>query len=508
MGQDQAKLLQTGLSNYENKNYSEALSNFRALGDHAESLFMIGEHYFNGFGVPEQDHKQALEYYLKAYNLGYPKAAKKIADIYFNGYGTVAKDSKEAFKYYASSYGYIQEPEIGIKLGNMAYNGEGTKKDYETAFKLFNEQYSIKSVSDDIIFKLGVMYLEGNGVEKNSEEGIKLLNIAHNNGYSEASHKLCDLIIDIEGAFKNKKVNKLNYYSETHEKAFDGMTWYNSYLSLEDAIDKDKKEEAKKYLEAAAIKNDINACYKLGIMLSISIEKSEDCKIGSEYIKKAFDNGHAEAAFVLGVTSYFKQTPDSKLSLEYFTKAAERGCVEGFYMIGWLKSKEIPDTHPIDASFAAIDYYEMAVKKGRMLNADIIKPFAALEKVLNGIIRIIQMANKGCICAMFYLAESYYKIDCEMQVEDNFKWSIKLYKEKRFGAEFINYKFKKMRKLKARIFDMYYEEFKAMSQTDFEMAKKDFERKARGIVPKSVIHIIIDLTEKSLKITTPIVHAL
>lgn len=86
MGQNQAKLYQNGLNLIKNGNYTEALANFQAAGEHDFSLFEIGEIYYNGLGLPNADKNKACDYYIKSHKLGCGLAQVRLSKLAIDGY--------------------------------------------------------------------------------------------------------------------------------------------------------------------------------------------------------------------------------------------------------------------------------------------------------------------------------------------------------------------------------------------------------------------------------------
>ena len=71
-----------------------------AAGD-AQAQFALGNHYFSGVGVP-QDYGQALLWFTKSANQGFPPAQNQLGYMYQHKFG-VPRDYKRAVAYYRSA---------------------------------------------------------------------------------------------------------------------------------------------------------------------------------------------------------------------------------------------------------------------------------------------------------------------------------------------------------------------------------------------------------------------
>jgi TPR repeat protein len=77
----------------------------------AEVLYNLGDHYWYGFGV-EEDNDEALKYYRKAAELGHADAMNAIAWCYSQGYG-VERNLDASYKWYKkAARAYYENGEI------------------------------------------------------------------------------------------------------------------------------------------------------------------------------------------------------------------------------------------------------------------------------------------------------------------------------------------------------------------------------------------------------------
>jgi TPR repeat protein len=77
----------------------------------AEALYNLGDHYWYGFGV-EEDNNEALKYYREAAELGYADAMNAIAWCYSQGYG-VERNLDASYEWYKkAAQAYYENGEV------------------------------------------------------------------------------------------------------------------------------------------------------------------------------------------------------------------------------------------------------------------------------------------------------------------------------------------------------------------------------------------------------------
>ena len=192
MGADQGKLYQDGKSCFEKGEFPQALTHFTAAGEHADSLFMLGEIYNNGNGVAVNK-EHAVEYYLRSHNLGHSEPSRRLGQYY--AIDKEPRDYKESFKYYSMAHERKANSATAIMLGTMLYTGTGIEVDYKRAYYYLNYANEEKNDNCDMKYLLGILNLEGKGVEKNEDLGIKLLVESYSAGNYNASYKLGHVLL-------------------------------------------------------------------------------------------------------------------------------------------------------------------------------------------------------------------------------------------------------------------------------------------------------------------------
>lgn len=136
----------------------------------------------NGNGI-EADPAGAFPFLMKATRMGDPRAAYFISDYYFYGLYGIEQDYKLTTSLLTMAAQAGITPAV-TKLGLMAEEGLGTKKNIDKAFSLYRDA----SAAGDgtATFRLGLCYYNGKGVKKNVEKAIELWRQATELGNGDA----------------------------------------------------------------------------------------------------------------------------------------------------------------------------------------------------------------------------------------------------------------------------------------------------------------------------------
>jgi TPR repeat protein len=127
--------LQSGLIKYQSGDYKGALEDWRPLAEknQPDALFNIGQAYRLGRGVTA-DAKTALDFYLRAANLGHVAAQGNAGTmLYFSD--APIRDRAKAVEWWqkATANG---DPRAQYMLGVLYFNGEDVEKDWPRAYAL------------------------------------------------------------------------------------------------------------------------------------------------------------------------------------------------------------------------------------------------------------------------------------------------------------------------------------------------------------------------------------
>ena len=163
-----------------------------------EQWFQLGNKYYNGDGVEEDDEK-AVRCYEKAAELGNAAAQFKLGTYYEVGL-VVRQDYEEAVKWYkkAAEQG---EAVAQIYLGDCYEDGRGVPQNYKEAVKWYRkaaEQGEVAAQNN-----LGLCYENGCGVPQNYKEAVKWYRKAAEQGYAIAQNLLGNCYYDGQGVLQD-----------------------------------------------------------------------------------------------------------------------------------------------------------------------------------------------------------------------------------------------------------------------------------------------------------------
>jgi tetratricopeptide (TPR) repeat protein len=160
----------------------------------ANAQFNLGNRYFNGDGVIEDD-VEAVKWYHKAAVQGYTEAQVNLGICY-----ALAGDDAQAVDWYrkAADQGIAQAQ---LNLGQCYSKGEGVAKDEKEALEWYRKA-ALQGFAE-AQHNLGVSYRDGKGVTKNDVEAVKWFFKAAEQGVTEAQHNLGVCYYKGEGVAKD-----------------------------------------------------------------------------------------------------------------------------------------------------------------------------------------------------------------------------------------------------------------------------------------------------------------
>jgi TPR repeat protein len=111
-----------------------------------------------------QDYNKARDYYQKAIDLNYPKAAANLGFIYEDGKGDIEKDNKKALEYYqlGTQYNFAQAMN---NLGTFYLRGIEIEKDVQKAIELYKNAADLGN--NFALTNYGDLLWEGEHLEQN-----------------------------------------------------------------------------------------------------------------------------------------------------------------------------------------------------------------------------------------------------------------------------------------------------------------------------------------------------
>ena len=153
----------------------------------AKAINAVGVLKQHGWGT-EKDERGSIEWFEKAYSLGYEKAGYNLVQVYICGLGTEV-DFKKALSYLEpmANQGNVW---ANAKLGYFYYKGLGVEQSYENAIKYF--LIGADGNDRNALYFLGLCYLNGYGVERDNVKAQYYLQKSENFGNTFSKKQLTE----------------------------------------------------------------------------------------------------------------------------------------------------------------------------------------------------------------------------------------------------------------------------------------------------------------------------
>lgn len=380
----------------ENKNYKVAQYN-------------IGHLYRDGYGDFKQDFKMAFQWYQLAADQGYELAEVQLGILYHNGSG-VEKNYHQALYWYSKSESNTQDPITQYNIAKLYLHGYGDFKE-DTAKAVEWMRKAAEQGDSEAQFKMGVMYHNGAGVNKNyweantwylksieqredKDDDLCFLNLAklHRFGYADFNkdealalyyYKVAaDLgnrqamvqlgIMYQNGAGIPNKDHKtaLSWYTKVSDDDEDAyLAFYNIgniyFHGVPDVIMQDYKEAFKWFMKAA-LKDDSESQYMIGVMYNDGLGVLKDVNKAIEWYQKSSDKGYVDAKYALALLYHTGNDgvgKDEPLALKlYLEVLSKTDFGYGYNNVGYMYetgAANLPVNYKI-----AMEYYLKADKFG------------------------------------------------------------------------------------------------------------------------------------------------
>ncbi|KAJ3037190.1 hypothetical protein HDV00_002001 [Rhizophlyctis rosea] len=291
--------------------------------DDAAYIFMQGEKYFHGYGVPKS-YDIAFRRYMTAAKSSHPSACNMLGVMYEHGLGR-GKDMVNAITWYKKALTYAPtHTEALNNMGRIHETGKGTPVDLRTAAEYYLKAAEGGSV--DAMCSYGYLLEHAMGVEKPDAEGaLKWYMTAAQSGYARAQNAI-------------------------------GSCYYRGH-----GVARDRGEAVVWYRRAAA-QGDPHAQNNLGICYEEGSGVQKDYVMAKTYYKMAADARHPSGLNNMGFMCVLEK--NYMAAVRYFHLATAVGSIEAYYYLGTLHEAGCRDVHGVvvnpDFEMAARYYREAA----------------------------------------------------------------------------------------------------------------------------------------------------
>lgn len=294
------------------------------------ALYFLGYDLLYGLSGETND-DEAFRLLELAVFKGEPHARVSLAECYIHGWGTEEAPEK-AVELLENCQQPLKRKALYL-LGYCYYCGAGTEKDYSKAFDYFlmSAQKGYGKAKD----YLGDCYYYGHGTNVDFTEAAKWYKDAvDNHGIGASAYNLAFMYLHGEGVEENEKT-AIDYFLIAAQKGIIPAQRIISKEYLSGRILGQDYEEARKWIEKAAMKGDSEAQLELG-RFYFSDLGFKDEKKGFEWVAKAAEQGNAEAEYIVGgCYQYAIGVDEDPVQADtWFSKAADNGHSRAQYELG------------------------------------------------------------------------------------------------------------------------------------------------------------------------------
>jgi TPR repeat protein len=164
-----------------NKEKALLYYNKSALLDNPHAVLAIGFFYQQGWSVKE-DCSEAIDYYLKAYEMGLIKAIPHMIEVY-----TLQKDYISAIKWINIGIAANNSDSIML-LGTLYEKGQGVRKSWKRAAELYKQSSDMGNDKAQLLYSM--MLEDGRGVRKNRYKAYDYICLSASNGNAHAINQI------------------------------------------------------------------------------------------------------------------------------------------------------------------------------------------------------------------------------------------------------------------------------------------------------------------------------
>ena len=302
-----------------------------AENENIYAMFEVGRYYH--LNKVNKKVEEAVKWYEKAAEQGYPMAQVNLGNMYANGEG-VEQDYEEAVKWYrkAAEQGY---PVAQYNLGIIYANSKGVEQNYEEAAEWYK-----KAAEQNYSFaqnNLGTLYRFGNGVKQDFGEAIKWYKKAAEQGSARAQNNLGDMYYNGEGVKQNYE-EAVKWYRKSAEQgnAAAQNDLGNMYYNGEGV--KQNYEEAVKWYKKSAEQGNASAQSNLGYMYYNGYGVEQDYEEAVRWFRKGAEQGNAYGQDWLGALYRDGEGVEQNYeeAVKWYRKAAEQGLARAQSNLGYM----------------------------------------------------------------------------------------------------------------------------------------------------------------------------
>ena len=324
--------------------------------DAPASIDVIAE--FNrAVSLLETNTSEAIAIMEKLAEDGYVDAMTRLAE--FNLSGRYVPQNNDKFFYWTQKAANLNSPVDCHNLGYAYKDGVGVAPDFETAFKWYKKGAELgRGVSQDYI---GSLYFSGDRVPVDYNESYKWTSLAAEQGIVGALYRMALFYYQGYGVVQVDIPKAINYAKEAANQ--NDADSFNLVGILYNSQAMANPQEAIKWNQMAADRNDINGMFNLATMYEEGSAGVKNEQLAVQYFEKAYGMGHIDAGMRLAIMLINGRgtTRNPQRALDIFLKIAEGESVGAMFNAALMYERG--DGIPANIEFA-VQWYRKAANMG------------------------------------------------------------------------------------------------------------------------------------------------
>ncbi len=286
---------------------------------------------------------RAAEYFTRSAVLGMAAAQIRLGIMCVEGNG-VPRHYREAFRWFREA-AEQNDPEGHCYLGLMYAYGQGVPQDWPSA-----EQHWVRAAlggNPEAMYFLGLLHYAGIDRPVSNSEAAAWFEKSGVEGYAPAAHALGAMHRSGEHPASSPE-RALHWFQIGAEKDY-GPSLYALGSIYEETGEHHNADLAGNYYKKAALSGETDAMFRIGMMY-LDQQGTSDAGPFSEFLalgwlKKAVDENHPGAAYVLGCLyqggeGVFFEPDGRRLAITCFRKAAMLGDSRAETKLKWVDHAE------------------------------------------------------------------------------------------------------------------------------------------------------------------------
>lgn len=310
--------------------------------EHAEETFntMVNCGHYDGYYwlaaiYAQQSEKKTLEYLTMGSKKGNALCSESLGRLYEEGVGDDEPDYKKAEKYYLSAATAASYDQLG-KLYLSGSLGKQQPKDIKKGLSYIEKAADMGYI--DAIYRMGYLYETGNYMDSaDQEKALGYYRLLAENNIPSGLFKM-GLYYELgDGGVDADSVKALAYYNRAAEMGHgEAMCYIGDFYRIGQYVPLDKEEAFRWYAKADSVGEEIGTYYVARSYLE-GCGVAIDSAAALPYLRAAAAQGVGKAAYLLGEFYNHNKAGiigNGDTAMHYYVMAYQNGSADAAYVLG------------------------------------------------------------------------------------------------------------------------------------------------------------------------------